>query len=62
MIVQRIVRDHGGRIELDSRAGRGTTFRLWLPSHERHPRLLGTGAPPESGADAESAAGAPRHD
>jgi two-component system, sporulation sensor kinase E len=40
MIVQRIVRAHGGRIELESRGGRGTTFRIWLPLHERRPRLL----------------------
>jgi PAS domain S-box-containing protein len=40
MIVQRIVRAHGGRIELDSQVGRGTTFRVWLPLHERKPRLL----------------------
>jgi two-component system, sporulation sensor kinase E len=40
MIVQRIVRAHGGRIELDSQVGRGTTFRLWFPLHERKPRLL----------------------
>jgi len=40
MIVQRIVRAHDGRIELESHVGRGTTFRIWLPSHERKPRLL----------------------
>jgi len=40
MIVQRIVRAHNGRIELESHVGRGTTFRLWLPLHERKPRLL----------------------
>lgn len=40
MIVQRIVRDHGGRIELESRVGQGTNFKVWLPLHERRPRLL----------------------
>ena len=40
MIVQRIVRAHEGRIELESHVGRGTTFRIWLPLHERQPRLL----------------------
>jgi two-component system, sporulation sensor kinase E len=40
MIVQRIVRAHSGRIELESHVGRGTTFRLWLPLHEKKPRLL----------------------
>ncbi|MGH8022448.1 MAG: ATP-binding protein, partial [Limisphaerales bacterium] len=40
MIVQRIVRAHGGRIEVESRVGQGTTFRIRLPSHERKPKLL----------------------
>src|SRR5205823_14166009 len=43
MIVQRIVRAHDGRIELESQVGRGTTFRIWLPLHERKPRLLEAG-------------------
>ena len=30
-ISQRIVREHGGRIELESEAGRGTCARIWLP-------------------------------
>ncbi|HEU6448435.1 MAG TPA: ATP-binding protein [Verrucomicrobiae bacterium] len=45
MIVQRIVRAHGGKIELESRVGRGTTFRILLPLHERKPRLLENKAP-----------------
>jgi PAS domain S-box-containing protein len=40
MIVQRIIRAHGGHIEVESQVGRGTTFRIWLPFHERKPRLL----------------------
>jgi len=40
MIVQRIVREHGGLIKLESNIGKGTTFRIWLPLHERQPRLL----------------------
>ena len=40
MIVQRIVREHGGRIEVESNVGAGTTFRIWLPLRERQPRLL----------------------
>jgi signal transduction histidine kinase len=40
MVVQRIVRAHGGRIDLHSQVGRGTTFRIWLPLHERKQRLL----------------------
>ena len=43
MIVQRIVRDHGGRIQLESNVGQGTTFRIWLPMAEKTPRLLGEG-------------------
>ena len=40
MIVQRIVREHGGLIKLESNVGQGTRFRIWLPRHERQPRLL----------------------
>ncbi len=41
MIVQRIVRDHGGRIQLESNVGQGTTFRIWFPTGPRHLPLLG---------------------
>lgn len=40
MIVQRIIREHGGRIELESRVGQGTVFRILLPFHQRQTRLL----------------------
>jgi PAS domain S-box-containing protein len=48
MIVQRIVRDHGGRIDLESRLNQGTTFRLRFPLEVRGPRLLEAGPPPEA--------------
>jgi two-component system, sporulation sensor kinase E len=44
MIVQRIVREHAGRIDVESKPGKGTTFRVWLPLHERRPRLLQAGS------------------
>ena len=50
MIVQRIVREHGGRIELESNTGQGTTFRLWFPLTEQQPLRLTGGEPTEDHA------------
>ena len=40
MIVQRIVDEHGGEIELASKPGVGTCFKVRLPRSERRVRLL----------------------
>jgi signal transduction histidine kinase len=40
MIVERIIRDHGGLIEVSSEEGRGTTFRVFLGTAEPRTRLL----------------------
>jgi signal transduction histidine kinase len=40
MIVQRIIQDHGGRIDIHSEPGLGTTFTVFLPLDERRVRLL----------------------
>lgn len=46
LIVRRIIREHGGEIDIESRVGQGTRVSLWLPLVERHIRLLGEGKPP----------------
>ncbi|HCN29941.1 MAG TPA: PAS domain-containing sensor histidine kinase [Verrucomicrobiales bacterium] len=53
LIVRRIIREHGGEIDIESRAGLGTKVSLWLPLVERKVRLLepgesrtGTDCPP----------------
>jgi PAS domain S-box-containing protein len=43
MIVQRIVQDHGGQIEVVSKEGAGTSFTIELPLVERKVRLLKEG-------------------
>jgi two-component system, sporulation sensor kinase E len=47
-IVQRILHEHGGHLELLSEPGRGTTARILLPLAERRVRLLGSGEEPAS--------------
>jgi two-component system, sporulation sensor kinase E len=58
-IVQRILHEHGGHLELLSEPGRGTTARILLPLAERRVRLLGPGDEPtqdSSGAPKKKAA------
>jgi signal transduction histidine kinase len=40
MIVERIIRENGGQLTVDSDAGHGTTFRVRLPRTSRRIRLL----------------------
>lgn len=40
MIVQRIIQEHGGQMEIESHHGRGTVVRLKLPAGGRQVRLL----------------------
>jgi len=49
MIVQRIVQDHGGQIEVMSKADTGTGFTVLLPLAERGIRLLDARAPRKRG-------------
>ena len=46
MVVQRIMRAHGGRIGLDSQKGKGTVVTLQFPQKHRRVRML------EQGSDA----------
>ncbi|MCC5850418.1 MAG: PAS domain-containing protein [Verrucomicrobia bacterium] len=41
MIVQRIMQDHGGQIEIETRPGEGTTVTLLLSRNDQRVRLLG---------------------
>ena len=48
LIVRRIVREHGGEIELRNDTGRGLTVVIRLPHGDRRARMLGYGPPPET--------------
>ena len=45
LIVRRIIREHGGEIDIESREGQGTRVSLWLPLVEKKIRLLESGDP-----------------
>ncbi len=49
MIVHRIIRDHGGEIEIHSETERGTAVIVSIPREDRLVRLLQAGAPPPDG-------------
>ena len=40
LIVRRIVREHGGEMELVSNEGQGLTLTIRLPLHEQRARML----------------------
>jgi signal transduction histidine kinase len=44
MIVQRIMREHGGQVGIESKAGVGTVVTLTFPQKNRRLRLLPSGA------------------
>jgi len=45
LIVRRIVREHGGEIDLVNNQGRGLELTIRLPLHDRRIRMLSEGAP-----------------
>ncbi|HSI63049.1 MAG TPA: ATP-binding protein [Candidatus Saccharimonadia bacterium] len=53
LIVRRIVREHGGEIELESREKEGTTVNIYLPLGEKRVRYL-AGPIHENGAEPET--------
>jgi two-component system, sporulation sensor kinase E len=57
-IVQRILHEHGGILELLSEPGRGTTAQILLPLAERRVRLLGAGDEKTKPSPGETKAGA----
>lgn len=47
LIVRRIVREHGGELEVESEVDRGTTVTLYFPRNDKRVRLLENTAPIE---------------
>jgi signal transduction histidine kinase len=42
MIAQRIMREHGGQIGIESKPGQGTIVTLQFPRRDRRVRMLGS--------------------
>ena len=57
-LVQQIVAEHGGHIDVDSEVGRGTTLTLTFPAVEAREGEAPAAAPPPDGTSAEESAGA----
>ena len=47
LIVRRILREHGGELEVESEQGTGTTVTLYFPRNDKRVRLLQDQAPIE---------------
>ena len=55
LIVRRIVREHGGEMELVSNEGKGLTITIRLPLRERQARMLPASEPERLLTDSEAA-------
>jgi signal transduction histidine kinase len=53
-ICDRIVRNHGGRIDVESQPGQGTTFRIYLPLNRNLPQEKKSGEGKEVPSDRTS--------
>ena len=48
-VSNKIIEEHQGRIELESGAGQGTTFKVILPAGDHKPAIAGSGKPSLAG-------------